>query len=48
MPDALTAFVASAMLVLAIAWFVVISRAMANTAKVESFFFGVKPPEDPV
>jgi hypothetical protein len=48
MPDALTAFVVAAMLVLAVAWFVIISRALANTSRVESFFFGVKPPEDKV
>ena len=48
MPDTLSAFVAAAMLVLAIAWFVIISRALAGKSKVESFFFGGKTPKDPV
>lgn len=48
MPDALTASIAAAMLVLAIAWFVIISRALSDKSKVESFFFGGKTPKDPV
>jgi hypothetical protein len=48
MPDTLTLIVAAAMLVLAIAWFVIISRALSDKTKVESFFFGSKTPKDPV
>jgi len=48
MPDALTAFVVAAMLALAIAWFVLISRALSDRSKAESFFAGSKPPIDPL
>ncbi len=46
MPDALTAFVFAAMLALAIAWFVIISRALSDKPRAEAFFSGSKTPKD--
>ena len=40
--------VSAAMLGLAIAWFVIISSALQNTSKGESFFFGSKTLKDPL
>ena len=40
--------VGAAMLGLAIAWFVIISSALLNTSKGESFFFGSKTLKDPL
>ncbi len=36
------------MLALAIAWFVIISKALSDKPKVEAFFFSGKTPKDPV
>lgn len=48
MPDALTAFIVAAMLVLAIAWFVIISRALPDKIRTEAFFSRNKTPKDTV
>ncbi len=46
MPDTLTALVAAAMLVLAIVWFMIISKALSDKPKAKAFFSRNKTPKD--
>jgi len=48
MPATFSLIVSAAMPGLAVAWVVVISSALLNKPKVESFFFGSKTLKDPL